>query len=776
MPQSINNNAFCQILGADLRFSLPDVTNDQVWELSPIGSQPRALSLQTTYGFRASRMHVFPAFTLEDQIITNPAEFAKFPEISYSSTSFTVVKFSPFQDIDVFYRLWVPTSQSIVGELTCVNKTPLTKTLGVDWLVHLIPVNSGSPMRQVQMGLSTVLQGECADLFPVLYLAGGAYASSAAMPGLAVKLLLMHGTDKRITWALASHTSIDASFQQARQCSSKSLEVEQLKFEMTDKRDLLRCETAQQEITQTLERSNLCARQLLMPALQQFNHPTYVTTRDANTGYYPRLDIIEINPGWSGQTLPEILLLAENLLPGNSGVVKGLLQNMLAHQLPDGSIDSQVGPNGPRTGHPALPILSHLVANLHPYLEDLNWLEEIHPRLLAFFQTWVKINAGEILELRELSHPVQLGIELNNPQSGLLPSDLWIRLKTSHNILIPSLLLREVNALLQLTRLLHKETEIGWLEKVREQLRVHLESLWDNKNATFKRLDRITGQASQGKIIHQYHKNGAYKPARRLPRCGRIYVRICAENRVSTHFTCRIYGTNGNEPVEELIQQPDLLNAGQAWVYVSDQAFSSVDSVTIVDLPVGSTLEIGQADLMENDLTGFLVLYAGFLSPAHVARFLRANPIVPFLSEHDGVLISSSKLEELLSAPAFFVTLLVKGLLRYNRFSLAEDLFQCQFIDRIYSKQPTTPGAPPFALRNIEDLAPVNLFLNIRGLVRITGKEVILSHFIKRKLDAVTVQYNKVELRMKPYLTELRTQTGEVIYLNRAGPNRVILE
>ncbi len=776
MPQSQKTDAFCQILSADVRFSLPDVMNDQVWELNPGISQPRALSLITTYGFRASQMHVFPEFTLEDQVITDPVEYSKFPEITYSSTNFTVVKFSPFQDIDVFYRLWVPTSQIIVGELACVNNSPHTKTLGVDWLVHLIPVNNGSPMRQVPMGLSTVLQGECADLFPVFYLAGGAYASSAAIPGLATKLLLMPGADKRLTWALASHTSMDASFQQARQFSSKSLDVEQLKFEMADKRDLLMCETAHQDITQMLERSNLRARQFVMPALQQFNQPTYVTTRDANTGSYPRLDILEINPGWSGQTLPEILLLAENLLPGNFGVIKGLLQNMFTHQSPDGSIDHQVGPNGPRTGHSALPILSQLVANLYPYLEDLNWLEEIHPRLLAFLKTWITINASDLLEIRELSHPIQVGIELNNPQSGLLPSDLWIRLKSSDNILVPSLLLREVSALLQITHLLQKETEVDWLEQVRELLRALLEHLWDNNNATFIQPDRSTGQASKGLIIHQYRKNGAFKPVRRLPRSGRIYVRICGENRVSTRFCCRIQGTNENERIEMLIQQSNLLAAGQAWVCVSEKAFSSVDSVTIIDLPVGSTLEIGQADLMEKDLTGFLVLYAGFLSPSRVARFLRANPIKQFFSEHSGALISLDRKGAMLPAPAYIVTLIVKGLLRYKRISLAEELYHCQFIDRLRVKQPATRGAPPVTLRTIDDLAPVNLFLNIRGLVRITGKEVILSHFIKRQLDAVTVQYNKVELKMKPFVTELRTQTGEVIYLNRAGPNRLMLE
>lgn len=776
MPHSSLIRSFCQILSADVRFSLPDVMNDQVWELSTAGQQPRALSLFTTYGFRASRMHVFPSFSLEETVVTDPAEYSTFPEIIFSSTNFTLVKFSPFQDIDVLFRLWVPTSQIIVGELACMNIASGTKTLGVDWLVHLNPVEGGNPMKQVQMGLSTVLQGECTDLFPVLYMAGGAYASNTTIPGLAAKLLLMPNTEKRLTWALASHTSIDASFQQARQYSSKSLEIEQLKIEMADKRDVLTCETSQPVLTQLLDRSNLRARQLIMPALQNLPQPTYVSTRDANTGCYPRLDLIEINPGWSGQTLPEILQLAENLLPGDSGVIKGLVQNMLAHQLPDGSIDHQVGPNGPRTGHSALPILSQLAADLALYLEDTAWLEEIQPRLLAFLKTWLMMDSGGQFQCRELSHPVQLGIELTNPQSGLLPSDLWIRLKSSDNVLILSLLLREVIALLQLTRQLQIETGVAWLEQAREWLQTHLKELWDDKTAQFFQPDRTTGQVSEGMVIHQYRRNGDYKPAHRLPRSGRIYVRICGEHHVSSRFSCRIRGTNGNESVEILIQPPALLTIGQTRVCVTGQAFSRIDTVTIVDLPAGSSLEIGQADLMQKDLTGFLSLYAGFFSPSHVARFLKANPIVRFLSKDDGVLLNGDGSPERLPAPAFLIALIIRGLLRYSRISQAEKVYQCQFIDRLREKHRTLPGLPPAPLRKIEDLAPVRQFLNIRGLVRITAKEVILSHFIKRKQDAVTVQYNKVELRMKPYVTELRTQTGEVIYLNRAGPNRVILE
>lgn len=776
MPYDPKSDRFCQILGADIRFSLPDAMNDQVWEFCPGKIQPRALSLLTTYGFRASRMHVFPVFTVEDRPISDPVDFSVLPEVFFSSTNFMAVQFSPFQDIDVILRLWVPTSQIILGELTCINAASVAKTIGIDWLAHLTPVAMGSPMKQTQMGLSTVLQGECADLFPVFYLAGGAYASSTSIPGLSSKLLLMPSSEKRLTWALASHSSIDASFQQARQYSSRSLEVEQLKIEMTDKRELLRCQTVNPEVTKILARSNIRARQFILPALQQFYQPTYMTVRDVNTGSYPRPDIIEINPGWNGQTLPEIIVLADNLLPGNPEVIKGLLQNQLKHQATDGSIDHQVGPNGSRTGHPALPLLAQLVADLNNYMEDTTWLEEVYPRLVAFLGSWLTLDADEKIKMRELSHPVQLGIDLTSPKAELLPSDLWIRLKSSDNNFVPALLYREVSALLQLARQLQKDEEIQRLERLQNQLRTHLERHWNNKTATMDQPDSYTGLVTKGLIIHQYKRNGQFKPACRLPRTGRIFVRLHGEHRLPPRFTCHIRGISANEPVEIVIHPTDLLPAGQARVCVTTQCFSTVDAIEIVNLPAGSHLEIGQADLLEKDLTAFLSLYAGFLTPQQVTRFLRTNPIGDHLSARTGVLLDHRAEESLLPAPGYLVKLIIEGFLRYGKINLAHHLYHCHFIARAVAQKSVFPGVPLPELKSLDDLALIRLFLKIHGVVRITGKEVILSHFIKRKQDAVTVQYNKVELRVKPYVTEICTQTGEVIYLNRAGPNRVILE
>ena len=76
----------------------------------------------------------------------------------------------------------------------------------------------------------------------------------------------------------------------------------------------------------------------------------------------------------------------------------------------------------------------------------------------------------------------------------------------------------------------------------------------------------------------------------------------------------------------------------------------------------------------------------------------------------------------------------------------------------------------------MEDLAPLRLFLAIRGLQRISQQEIILTHQINRKQDAVTVQYNQITLRMNPAITEVLMESGEVISLNQPGSQRILLE
>ena len=776
MEKNFKKQGFCQILNSDIRFGLPDILNDQSWELGTGINQPDALSLATTYGLRASRMHIFPEFSIETQSVKAPEDFHTFPDIDFSSTNFALVTFSPFPSIDVEFRVWVPTSQALVGEITCTNTNQTIITLGVDWLVQLFPLKNGSSMKNLQIGLNTVLQGECDDLFPVFYLTGGAYPSTSAFPGLGTKMLLLPASKKQITWVMGSFTSIEASLQQARQYSSKALEVEQLKIEMADKREKVFYVTGKPATSRALEISQNCAYQMVMPPIRKFAHPTYVSSRNSSTGNCHNADLLEVYPEWTGQTLPEIWMLAQSLLPGRPDIIKGFLQNFLAEQQPNGKIDYRVSPNGNHTGHLSLPILSSLVVDLHPYLDDPQWLEEIYPCLISFLKTWVSLRESGELILTELTHPIQLGFSSPDPLAGTTLTDLWIRLKSSNNLFILSLLLRETSDLLQIARGLEKIEDWGWLEKIRGQLLSSLNKLWDERTGTFTQLDMSTGQPHGGKIVGSFKKNGTHKPKRKLPAPGRIYLRINCEGRFPQDFSCRIMGTGVDGPEQLTIRLRDLQSLGQSYIFVSSRAFSTIESIEILGLPGGAYGEIGQADLMQKDITQLLTLYAGVPTTRQAEQLLKSIRVKNHIGIKGLSLLAYSEENPVIVAPGYIAGMIVEGLLRYGKISLSAQVFNHHFIDRIFSNDAKLNAMRTCSIKNLEDLTPVRLFLKINGVVKLTSKEVIISHFIKKSQDTLTVKYNKVEMVLKRNITEIHTQAGEIIYMNKPGPNRVILD
>jgi hypothetical protein len=771
MPRGQKQLTIDRPICADIRFSLPDVLNDHCWE---VGVTP-ALSLFTTYGLRASRMLVLPSFTLDDQTLQDPAHFFIQPVVTFSSTNFITLAFSPFHGIDVLYNLWVPTSQIIAGEIVCSNQTQGTKSLRVDWQVQLSPLKGGSPMKHAQLGMSTVLQGECADLCPVFYLPGDVSPSRSAIPGLATRYLLMPSGSKQSTWVLASLSTSDASFQMARQYSSKSLDAEKLRVEMTDKLDQVHISSAKTPTSEILRLSSVRAQQLLMPSTANFKFPTIVNARGPDTGHYQRLDLLEINPEWSGQTLPQIWMLAQSLLPGSPELVRGFITNMLTRRPTRGGIDHRVGMNGALTGHAAMPLMAQLVVDLHPFLNDLPWLAEIYPDLLASLKNWIIEEPDGSLRVKGLSHPIQLAAQISEGDAAAA-SELWMKLKSDNNLLVLSLLIREVSDLIQVSRWLKNTVEIAGLIKLKEQLVTLLLSYRDEQTGLFHHPESTSDHPATGTIVHAYKRNGLYTPRRRLPTHGKIYLRITGEQHLPADFFCTLTTGTAAQAATLQVRPSDLTAIGYARVFVTDQACDYLESIEIRNLPQGLTVEVGQPGYARADLLQLLGLYAGVLTPSQADQLLRHLPVRDFYTGNGVSLLPAKPGEPGLLVPAYLLGLIVEGLLRYEKVHLADQVFKQRFINKYAANEDIPAATLKIASLTLDELVPARLFLKIHGVVRFTNREVILSHFIKRKQDAVTVQYNKIELRLKPFLTEIHTQSGEVIYLNRAGPNRVILD
>jgi len=761
----------CRFLCADMRFGRLSILNDQGWAFGSGLAEPKALSLLTTYGLRAARMHIFPQFSVEDLVIQDPEKFQSRPVVSFSSACFLCSAFSPFPSLDVEYRTWVPDSQVLVGQITCSNNGGHMLTVDVNWRVHLQPIQGGSPMKHIQAGLNNTMVGECADLHPVFYLTGGPAPSMTDFPGLGNKILLMPGARRQVTWALASLTSVEDSTQQARQFSSRSLELEQIKIEMADKSVKVYCESSQAAIAENLQRSQDRAFQLLMPALRKLTHNTYVSSRSPDSGNYSSENILEIQPEWTGQTLPEVYLLSLILLPGRPEALKGILQNFLKIQQQDGRIDLRASVNHNLTGHSSLPLMATLVSDLHQYLNDITWLAEIFPQLLAFLRTWVQLDDDGGLEISPLTHPLQLGFDDATAEANTGLVDLWIRLLDPHNIFLVSLLYREVSELLHIARLIHQENEIDWLVAIREKLKVEAAALM--QDAAGNPLPAAPGHPRT--VLTSFTCGGLPRLKHNLAHPGKIYLRLDQVEKLSPDLNCSISGFTTGKFIEKNLKASDFHPVGLSYLYISAEEFEFIESINITKLPEGAQGEIGLIELDCSYILDQLVCFAGILTGQQVNKLTTRVRLNPHLTADGISIFPAAETEQSLSLPSYLAAMIIDGLLKYGRYEPAGLLFKLHFLKDQAQVKPAVAILPQCPTMRIENLVPHRLFLKLHGLMKLSNQEIVIAHH-SGKQPPVTVQYNQLELLIRHNLTEVHLQSGEVIYLNQPGINKILLE
>ncbi len=759
------------ILASDVRFSKPTVTDDQVWRLTIEPGIP--LSLSSTYGLRAKRISIFPEFTCDNVPVSDSNQFHQYPRLEFQSTNFSELAFSPFPNIDARLKIWVPTSQIIIGQIACINTSEISRRVNMDWLVRLDPLPNGRPMSPEQIGLNMILQGNTGDLFPVFYLTGGPKESPSAFPGLTINMLLIPGSSRQVTWVLASHTSTDLSFQQARHYSSHQLDVEQLKIEMADKRQ--KCiykESDDDHIPAMLNQSQNQSYQLLMPSVRQLKHSTFIHERNTDHGSYKNEELLEINPEWSGQTLPEIWILTQNLLPGRPETVKELIQNILDSQTPDGWIDYRVGANHKHTGVLAPPMLAALVCELHPLLEDFTWLEHIYPKLIRFFKRWFETGSDQ---LPELVHPIQTGLT----DWECLPAEslvsLWGKLKSSQNPLVLSLFYHETRSLIQIAGWLKTGEDLPWLDRTRIMLEKTADILWNDSLAVFDYQDQSSGFQYKGKQLCSFKKSGVHKPVRKIVSPGRLFIQLNISSRLSPDFSLKMCGAINNQEVELSLSQSSFQWLGTTGFFITENAFSSLDSIEIGDWQKGDTGSVGQADLQQPDIFSYLPLWAGIPSSQQVEKMLASENIEKYMT-CDGISLTPQlDGKPSIRIPNFLAAMLIQGCIQYQRFDMALRLFQCHFNYSTALNYRDSVHPASYFEGSLENLLPVLLFLQLCGIRKVTPSEVIITHFNIHQ-HTVTVQYNQIKLILNSNKTEIIPDSGSAVVLDKVGPHRIIFD
>ncbi len=750
-------------LTADQDFTKPDVGNDQVWELSTGNNSPRALSISTSYGLRAKRMLLFPRFALGDTFVLDPDEYHSFPVVEFSSTNFLTLSFKPYLSLDVLLRVWVPDSQAICGQICLTNSGEKTLSIGLDWLCLLTPFPDGTPMNPVQMGINKVLQGSTSGVFPVFYMTGGPEESDSPYPGLNVRIVLSPGITRNVTWVLASRDSTEASFARARHYSSKLLENEQLTVEMRDRRSFVEITTSDSLHQPKLRESQVQASRLIMPPVKKFTHPTYLTERSTETGNNPNLEILETASGWSGQKLLDTWLMMENLLPANPEAVQGFIENHLMTAIEGGEVDLVANCNLRRSGLLAPPILNWLTLELQPYQKDDEWLITVLPQLEAFLSHWVKIEGNGLDPLiKGWSHPAQLGIEVlltpaedDNP--GYFPS-----LNSPEDILLQTLLTREIESYIELSRRGESSPNLEKYENVLKYLKAGITVKFQDALSSAIENSPKTTKITEA-VIPLTH-NGSTSMNRDLPLPATINIKFKVNQPLTNDFCGTLYGEGLTGRITEEFTTQSLVWMGATGFYTTRNTYTKLNSINLKGWPEVNQGWVQLGASQRDNIMQFLPLWSGVPSQVVVDALLKTQNLEQFFSPGGLTFRTSAKPGNAQRIPSFLAGMIIEGLLRYGKTSEATKVFEHHFLG----------SAAMEKAGSIEALIPIKLYLKLLGIQKLTLKELVLADFIK-KSEPVTVQYNKIRLKLMQDHVDIDLGAEGHFTVNTPGPQRILL-
>ena len=465
-------------LAADRRLCKPDYFNDQIWELEIGGGEPSALAVRTTYGLRARDMRLFYRFSESGQTLTNPAEFYTPPRLRRFYTNFLLLDFVPFEGLEVTAEFWIPESHALAGRVTITNRTTSPRQLDLELCGSLTPLD-GQSLAFAQQQMVNVLVGATGGLAPVLFMTGGPKSGAGPHPSLVVEPGFEPGATHAFTWSLAGEPSADASFELARHIAARPWEAERSRIELLDAGDLLEIFTGDADWDAALALSQKAALGSFYPATAQLPNPSFVRSRQPDNGYSHAGDGLDYPPAWNGQSPFDAWYLA-SLLPVSPELKRGLLENYLSVQTQNGSIDGRPGLGGQRAKFLAAPLLASLAWKYYQDTQQDDFLVEVFPKLLAFFQSWFLPDHDHDRDgIPEWDHVLQTGFDDHPLFDVWHPWSQGVSISALFNPELESLLYREATSLILMAEKLGQAGELGPLHQRAALLRASVRASWN---------------------------------------------------------------------------------------------------------------------------------------------------------------------------------------------------------------------------------------------------------------------------------------------------------
>lgn len=767
-------------LATDYHSAEVDLTDDQVWELSASGDPP-AVALRTSYALRSGGIRVFPQFTLQGITLTDPHTFAEPVQILERRTNYLLLECTPFNQFNVQLEFWVPSSRVLTGRFKLTNQGDTAMNPGVDWSVLLKPLDRGEPMAAVQMGVNTVLRGRSNNLYPVFFLTGGPEALASAHPALEVKMTLEPGASRKLSWALASLDSTEASFTLARQTTSLPWDVESVKTAMREKNTTIEITSDETGFGEILQESQIKAHQLLVTSPAPPKRLTFFTKRQPDSQNLPVPTRKQELISFSQINAYDAWMLSRILIPGDPIPLKEIIHSLIDIQQSDGSIPWTVSPSGTASTALTPPLLAGIVCDVQPFLQDSSWLNQVYPPLLRAFKSWF---ANHETRLPVWENQLQAGVEQNPLFSNETGRGLGMNPHFIHSPSLDAMLFKECQALRKISQWLNVAEDENWLTKTSDLLSGALNSCWEDDQSTFTYHDTDSGLAYSPEKIHEFSREGVFKLVRNFKVPRRLNLSIPDQAGSTGVIRVKLMGWNGQEDRQEELQLRTRFS-GQAGIQiVSSQLFTRLESIEITGMKPKTRLTLGLAGNNSEDISLLLPLWSGALLQERQSALI-GNTLLPrYLTASGLATFPLDRVPEQENAISpFWNLMIVEGLLMANRRDLAAQVIDALMHAQMDQWQNNGYVSSNFGIKDHRSLGELDSlaglpaiwpYLRAAGIEKILDKEIIVSG-LNEHLPPFTVKYKGTSLMMNSDLTLIQTVKNEQIQIKEKGPYKIVL-
>jgi hypothetical protein len=615
-------------IAADLRCGPTNYYNDHIWEFTLGGGEPSAIAIQTTFGFRARTLKLFPRFVEADDAIIDPTNFSTQPIITNFYPNYLQVEFSPFTGIDVICEYWVPESNILKGRICVTNSRLGQRQLKVQLAALLYPVDGGQRMAADEIDSVAILAGITSELNPVVFMTGGPGTSVGPYPALTIELDLAPGGNRVIDWAHAALNDKEKSFHYARDWTSKSWESGIAKLEILNQRNL-EIQTGDPDWNAAFAFGRNQAYSLLVGPTEHLSNPSNVYSRLPDHGFSSLGNGTDYDHLWDGQTPLDIAYLCSFLLPETPHLAIGLLNNFLETQTQGGFVDFKPGLGGQRSHIMATPILTHLAWQIYELTDDTSFLVDVFPKLLRFVQAWFNEKQDRDGDgLPEWTRTSQSGFE-DHPIFSQWES--WSQGGDISKVESPSLcafLFNEIQLLIEIAKVTKHSSPLSSLKALADNLKSAVDTSWDSSESIFHNWDRESHISPSSDLIGVCEGSGEIQINRHFSKPVRLSLRLDFGEEIPHNIRIFIHGTGltGNHRIERIEADKFRWSVNRGNVS-SDQVYTTLEYIEIHGLGLIDKVTIDVINLSANDHTLLLPLWAGMLD-SNKASILIRNTIL----------------------------------------------------------------------------------------------------------------------------------------------------